>query len=271
MQEKDFYIGWQDEAPGGFRKTGRNFFIGTIVVTIIFALVYVPSQQSFDNSVFEYGRLTELSGTLVNYPVYGLKTKIDGLNVTVPLVGFGKAGVEAVSKNLISQLEGEISEYEIKLRGTLIKRNAKTWMELTEGAESIISKTKLPKGTRYIQKTTVIGDQEITGEIVDPKCFFGVMKPGFGKIHRSCAIRCISGGIPPVLAVKEGNEYVDFYFITDQEGNQLNKQLLQFVGKRVTVKGATEQIDDWKSIKIKGSKINSLVSLNLKQNITSCY
>ena len=28
-------------------------------------------------------------------------------------------------------------------------------------------------------------------------CFLGVMKPGRSKPHRACAVRCISGGIPP--------------------------------------------------------------------------
>lgn len=41
-------------------------------------------------------------------------------------------------------------------------------------------------------------------EIIDPKCYFGVI-PGKGKIHRSCAIRCISDGIPPVLATTDKN------------------------------------------------------------------
>ena len=44
---------------------------------------------------------------------------------------------------------------------------------------------------------------DVKGEIVDPKCFFGVMKPGEGKPHKDCAIRCILGGIPPVLKVTD--------------------------------------------------------------------
>lgn len=41
------------------------------------------------------------------------------------------------------------------------------------------------------------------------------MKPGEGKAHRACAIRCIAGGIPPVSTTieaiareKKVNEYV---------------------------------------------------------------
>lgn len=44
-------------------------------------------------------------------------------------------------------------------------------------------------------------DRSFVGEIVDPKCFAGSMKPGDGKTHKSCAALCLRGGIPPVLRV----------------------------------------------------------------------
>ena len=47
-----------------------------------------------------------------------------------------------------------------------------------------------------------LGKQTFVGEIVDSKCFLGVMNPGRLTPHRACAIRCISGGVPPVLLVR---------------------------------------------------------------------
>jgi hypothetical protein len=43
----------------------------------------------------------------------------------------------------------------------------------------------------------------VTGEIVDSKCFLGVMNPGERTVHRDCAIRCLSGGVPPMLAYRD--------------------------------------------------------------------
>jgi len=40
------------------------------------------------------------------------------------------------------------------------------------------------------------GEFDLVGEIVDSKCYFGNMNPGNGKVHRDCAVRCMSGGIP---------------------------------------------------------------------------
>ncbi len=51
-----------------------------------------------------------------------------------------------------------------------------------------------------------LGAVTLTGEIVDTKCHLGVMNPGEGKVHRDCAVRCISGGAPPVSgADQEGD------------------------------------------------------------------
>ena len=45
----------------------------------------------------------------------------------------------------------------------------------------------------------------LAGEIVDSKCYLGVMNPGNGKVHRDCAARCLSGGIPPAFVVKDAS------------------------------------------------------------------
>jgi hypothetical protein len=50
-----------------------------------------------------------------------------------------------------------------------------------------------------------LGTQTLIGEIVDSKCYLGVMNPGALIPHRACAIRCISGGIPPVLLVRQSD------------------------------------------------------------------
>ena len=48
-----------------------------------------------------------------------------------------------------------------------------------------------------------LGTVTLTGEIVDTKCHFGVMKAGEGKVHRECAVRCISGGAPPGFLARD--------------------------------------------------------------------
>ena len=141
-------------------------------------------------------------------------------------------------------------------------------MELTEENESVISVNKV--STIANQVVEELGEQRIYGEIVDPKCFFGVMKTGYGKIHRSCAIRCISGGIPPVLAIKENEQYVDYYFLTNQNGTLINRDVLEYVGKKVEVSGEVEKIDDWKNIKIDTQNLRQTISMKIDVDVSFC-
>lgn len=270
MKEDNFYIGWQDDAPAKFKSKARYFFLTGLLITAVFIVIYVPSQQQMEASIFEYGTLTELEGQLVTYPVIGLKTTIGGENKTVPLVGFGKKGANAVIYHLVNRLDGDLSNYRVKLSGTIIRNNGKVWMELTEENESIISFSEISLKDRVAFEVNDLGSQEIYGEIVDPKCFFGVMKPGYGKIHRSCAIRCISGGIPPLLAIKKGNEYVDYYFLTNNNGTPLNQSILEHIGKKVRVIGQVEQVNDWKNIKLDENRIDAMISMNVDIKIAGC-
>ncbi len=267
--EEEFYIGWQENSPKGFKKTGMIFFGFSLLLSIIFVGFYVPAQKDFSNSEFEYGTLTELEGALVSYPVYGLKTKINNQNVTVPLVGFGKSGVDALALNLIEKLNGKPELYRVKLRGTMIRYSNKNWMELTEGEASIVSIEKNSIEHKN-QKIESKGLKTISGEIVDPKCFFGVMKPAVAKIHRSCAIRCIAGGVPPILAVRKNGKYIDYYFLLDQDGNSINQEILGYVGKQIDINGWVEEVDDWKALKVNMKNLGDKISLRLDRNLTYC-
>lgn len=105
----------------------------------------------------------------------------------------------------------------------------------------------------------------LQGEIIDPKCYFGVMKPGKGKIHRSCAVRCISGGIPPVLATTDNNNISEYYLLTDLKGQPINEAVLPFIGKPSQIKGTVEKMEDWYILKIK------IENIKIKNEISSIY
>ena len=90
----------------------------------------------------------------------------------------------------------------------------------------------------------------LQGEIIDPKCYFGVMKPGKGKIHRSCAVRCVSGGIPPVLATTDHNNISQYYLLTSLNGAPINESVLPFIGKPSEITGIVEKMEDWYLLKI---------------------
>ena len=84
------------------------------------------------------------------------------------------------------------------------------------------------------------------------------MKPGNGKIHRSCAVRCISGGIPPVFATTDGNNVAKYFLLTDLEGNPINNKILSHVGKPADITGNVEKMEDWYVLKIDPKNIKEL-------------
>jgi len=84
----------------------------------------------------------------------------------------------------------------------------------------------------------------LKGEIIDPKCYLGAMKPGGGKTHKACAMLCISGGVPPMLVTRDANEQETFYLLTTDQGGVANELVLPFVGDRVEVAGRLEEHGD---------------------------
>ena len=90
-------------------------------------------------------------------------------------------------------------------------------------------------------RSVSLGKQTLIGEIVDSKCFLGVMNPGQLAPHRACAIRCISGGCPPVLLVRQKEAPPQYLLLVSAEGNPVNKQVLDIVAEPVEITGELER------------------------------
>lgn len=251
----DFYIGWSGSS-GSSRKSSTKFYYSFLALALVLLVVFTLLERPFSSSSFAYGDQIELEGYLIENPVIALRIHKGEEFEILPLVGFGKMGPHAALEGLLG------GNHHIKVRGTLISHKGKRFLELTDGKASVLS-TK--NSGEMDHQPTLIGSIKITGEIMDPKCFFGVMKPGYGKVHRSCAIRCISGQIPPVLAIKNGDDFEEFYFLTDMEGKMLKEDLLSYVGKSITVSGNAFEIDSWKSISLESLEVSSAMP-----KVTSC-
>jgi len=133
----------------------------------------------------------------------------------------------------------------LTIEGNLIYYNGKTLLQITDE-----EKVKLAGEKGKIPSKKEISNMTLEGEIIDPKCYFGVMKPGFGKIHRSCAVRCVSGGIPPVLATTDQNNISEYYLLTDLKGKPINNEVLPYIGKPSKIKGLVEKMEDWYILKM---------------------
>ena len=169
------------------------------------------------------------------------------------LLGFGKSSANPFLEKLqneVKDLNGKI----LSIEGNLIYYNGKTLIQITDDEKVTLAKTF--KGE--IPSKETISKMTLQGEIIDPKCYFGVMKPGKGKIHRSCAVRCISGGIPPVLATTDNNNMSQYFLLTDLNGHPINKEVLSFIGQPSEITGIVEKMEDWYLLKVNIDDISVL-------------
>ena len=133
----------------------------------------------------------------------------------------------------------------VKVRGSLFSRGPLDVMNTRKATP-----VRPPLGT---PEANVVGHSEgeftLRGEIVDSKCFSGVMKPGSGKAHMGCAIRCISGGVPAVFHVRrEDGSALDFVLIDDQN-QTVNERVLPLVAQPLELKGEVIRFDNLLAIR----------------------
>ena len=134
------------------------------------------------------------------------------------------------------------------MQGVLIKRGDRRVFSVVDGDDAILPLSFDDRDSAQLLTFGNITQASLeptwlVGEIIDPKCYIGAMKPGGGKTHKACAILCLKGGIPPMLVTKTaGGEF--FYLITDANGGPIVTPLLPFVGDRIKVRAKVDIYGD---------------------------
>ncbi len=254
MKKNDeFYVPYIEGSLGAKTKqTLKRFTMGSFVLIIIAALLFSFSQKPFKNSSFELLNETKITGTFHESPYPMLRVEVaENTFKNILLLGFGKSSADPFLEKLQNDVKN-LNGKTISIEGNLIYYNGKTLIQITDDEKVTLVNAK---NTKIPEKET-IGEMTLKGEIIDPKCYFGVMKPGKGKIHRSCAVRCISGGIPPVLATTDNNNMSTYYLLTDLKGNPIHKAILPFIGKPSEISGIVQKVDDWYLLKINPKNIS---------------
>jgi len=103
-----------------------------------------------------------------------------------------------------------------------------------------------------------LGQVEMSGEIIDSKCFLGVMKPGAGKVHRACAAMCLRGGIPPMFVVTNAQGEKYGFMLMNENGGSASIDLADQVAVPVTLRGQMEQRGDLVYIRYSANSVSKL-------------
>ena len=215
-------------------------------MVIVLALVLVTAQMPFANSFFEFGKLREFEGTIIEQPYPSLLVKRPGQ--ADPQQSASEYLLVAPGKHGADELVRDFAGKQIKLRGQLIYRDGQTMLEIEPGS---ISKTAMPASGP--QEMRDIGPLTVSGEIVDSKCYLGVMNPGNGKVHRDCASRCLSGGIPPLFVSFDTGAR---YLLIDRQGRALAYDTIrEFIAEPLVASGELLQRGETQLLKIDVSEL----------------
>jgi len=238
----EFFVGYLAIPTETWRRM-RRVALGLVAIAGCAAFVLALATGPFDRASFEYGTERDWKGTLEASPVPVLIARADsspgspfGALVRYPLVAQGKHGAGPS----VAGLDGAA----VHFRGKRIVRGDTTMLEVVPGTIER-DRTPLPADGRPAPASSVedLGRSTYVGEIVDSKCFLGVMNPGRLEVHRACAQRCIAGGIPPMLFARDDRGREAHLLLVDAAGAPLNDRILGLVARPVTIEGRLERRD----------------------------
>ncbi|MBL9173623.1 MAG: hypothetical protein JNL10_08820 [Verrucomicrobiales bacterium] len=190
----DFYIGYQDQSPPSLARSTRRLVVALAMIVAGITALVAARQSPAEPGTFEFGVKRSFEGVLQENPLPMLRSvSPDGAVTNYLLVGAGKHGLPAFARGHDGQ--------RVRFQGTVIQKGPGVLVELNDPESFLVLGPSTAAENRAADKS--IGEVVLTGELVDTKCYFGVMRPATGKVHRACAVRCLSGGVPPGLLVRD--------------------------------------------------------------------
>ena len=230
-KKKSFFVGYLP-MPADLKKFTIVVAVILLIATTVLSTLFSRQQSLAGKGVWDTSNQVAVEGLLTvdPYPVL----HVAGSNPeSVILVVIGKHGADDVALPHNNTL--------VRVTGSTINRGGWSMLEIS-GPEAIEPN---PDG-----KPVALPDQQdlgkvtMKGEIVDSKCFLGVMKPGPGKVHRACARLCLLGGIPPMFVIRDPDGQKYGYLMTLATGQSASRQLSSMVATPVKVDGVLEKRGD---------------------------
>jgi hypothetical protein len=230
--DDEFFVGYNPTPPGLLRfvrAAAAVAFAAALAAGLAAAAMRPPAGDGpWDDAPPSAG----FEGTAVADP-HPLLFGDDGR--TALLVAEGKFG----ARERIAPFAGK----RVRIAGTLIHRDGRRMIEISDAPDAV---AEIAGGAARIPEPVPLGPATVSGEIVDPKCHLGAMRPGRGATHRACAVLCLRGGIPPMLATDDGG----YLLLVGPDGSALGDAVLPLVGGPVTASGLRERRGDLELLRV---------------------
>lgn len=250
-----FYVGYLP-APATYVHFVRRLIPAMAVLAVTVSAAVALMQRDPGTGTWETDKIRAFEGVVDAAPYAMIRTPdetVDGGIRTILLVREGKFG--AIDR--VEDIAGQFA----RVRGTVLERDGRMLLELVSGDEGVqtieapaaelLARLARPAGRP-------LGCATLRGEIIDPKCYFGAMKPGEGKLHKECATLCIAGGIPPMLRTRDAAGRATYHLLVGRSGETVNDAVLPFVADAVEISGDLEQRGDMMVFRINPHDIQRL-------------
>jgi hypothetical protein len=236
MTDRDpFFVGYHPVAPPEIARGVRRLTLGIAAVVIGAAALLAFSQRKADPGVFEYGHPRTVHGQLREFPYPSLL--VPGAGLTDRGAAYTRYLLVAEGKHGAQRLVGGLDGQWATLTATRIARPDREMLEIGPGGVLVAPPDSNIQSVIPAGAPERLGAMTFTGEIVDSKCWLGVMKPATGNVHRGCASRCLSGGIPPLLMTQDSTGAMLHLLLTDVDGQPAHRRFAAMVGRQVTLSG----------------------------------
>ncbi len=238
--DDDMFIGWA-KAPA----VDRRFLLAAMPLTLAgtTGLGWLVANEIGDPGAgrWEQGATHVVEGVLAAKPYPMIRVADE----TAP---FGMRSVLIVAQGKctgalkLADLDGK----PVKASGVLIARNERRMLEVPLSVNRWLEPLPVTGGVAPLAAPAAenLGRVRLSGQIMDSKCFFGVMRPGHGKTHKACAALCIRGGVPPSFWARDAQGRESVLLMTDARGAPLAEAILPLVADPVAAEGEIVRVGD---------------------------
>lgn len=246
--KREFYVGYLP-LPKSIKRS-LLILVPLLLIGALAIAALLPSEQNDPGAgVWDISGVTEFTGIVMADPYPAVLVSQDGGDLqTVLLASQIKTGV----RERVAGVDGRFAT----VRGNLIERDGRAMLTLLDDESAIeLLETEISVARPTPNER---GRFQLTGQIIDPKCYLGAMKPGQGKVHKACATLCIKGGIPPMFMTVNAENQRALYLLTDSSGNAVFDPIEKYIADAITAEGVIEEHGDLAWFKIDPETIERL-------------
>jgi len=229
-----FFVGWSSDMAGADRRFVLGAGAGLIAGGAGLGAALGGLQNAPGDGAWDQGAVRPWTGLLLAHPYPMLRTRnLDGALRTAFLATSGKTAV---------RLPAELIGQDVTVTASLVERGDHAMLAV-DGPHPIAPLAQPLVAPLAFGPEQDLGPVASIGEILDAKCWFGAMRPGFGKTHKACAALCARGGLPLAFCA-DGCNGAEAPLFLDENGGPHPRAILPYVADPVFVSGRRAQVGD---------------------------